>query len=442
MQKIMFPLVEITKCLSQLKANLGIYILNKSLSLDIVLITLLLSIFISCDDINTVSDPNFTNNGYSLDSVKETFSAEKPSALGFYIEVSGSMNGFFRANKATRFKKDVWSIVSNFGGNDVSILSNAGTVADTYSVNDFRRRMNSGAFVSNQETLVPTMLKTILENLKFNDGQCAVLISDMKYSPERQKDVKVLLTQYQTDICDVIGDFPGLAISLIMAKSDYLKSNGDVEAENSPYYFLILGKDKNVAYMRNRIATLLDDYADYGDCVEFGFDYKAPNYSFGIPDNAFQLFDQPTFTNYDTQYSDTCKVTVNIDLSDYRWIITSEEVFRENFIVKTCYGSTVNVGKVTIDVDNHYNKEFKRKANAKVELKICNMLMESDVIEWTLKHPEHTFTTDFPKIMAATDEKDYTGSFSLDRFIAGVFNAIQNHWNETPNRILISKIKQ
>ena len=370
------------------------------------------------------------------------FSVEKPSALGFYVEVSGSMNGFFRSNKATRFKKDVWSIVSNFGGNDVSILSNAGTVAGTYSVNDFRAKMNSGAFVSNQETLVPTMLKSILENLRFDEGQCAVLISDMKYSPEKQKDVKVLLTQYQTDIRNVIGKFPGLAVSLIMAKSDFLAADGSTHTEDSPYYFLILGKDKNVAFMRNSIATLLEDYGDYGDCIETGFDYKAPIYSFGIPDNALQFVDQPTFTNFDVQYSDTCKVVLNIDLSNFRWLITNEDAFKESLAVKSCYGSSVSIGRVSIDVNNHFNKELKRKATAKVELKIYNMFTESDVIEWTLNHPDYSVTLDFTNIMSATAENDYTGSFSVDRFVSGVFNAIQNHWDETPNRILISKIKQ
>ena len=396
----------------------------------------------SCDPVNTVSDPHFTDDGYCLDSIKESFSVEKPSALGFYVEVSGSMNGFFRSNKATRFKKDVWSIVSNFGGNDVSILSNAGTVAGTYSVNDFRAKMNSGAFVSNQETLVPTMLKSILENLRFDEGQCAVLISDMKYSPEKQKDVKVLLTQYQTDIRNVIGKFPGLAVSLIMAKSDYLAANGSTLTEDSPYYFLILGKDKNVAFMRNSIATLLEDYGDYGDCIETGFDYKAPIYSFGIPDNALQLLDQPTFTNFDIQYSDTCKVVLNIDLSNYRWLITNEDALKESLAVKSCYGSSVSIGKVSIDVNNHFNKELRRNATAKVELKIYNMFTESDVIEWTLNHPDYSVTLDFTNIMSATAENDYTGSFSVDRFVSGVFNAIQNHWDETPNRILISKIKQ
>ena len=396
----------------------------------------------SCKDpVNTVFDSHFTEDGYLLDSLKEVFIAEVPNALGFYVEVSGSMNGFFRSNKATRFKKDVWSIVSNFGGNDVSVLSNAGTVAGVYSVNDFRSKMNAGGFVSNQETLVPTMLKSILSNLNYNDGQCAVLISDMKYSPERQKDVKVLLTQYQTDIRNIIGQYPGLAVSLVMAKSDFLAANGAQIEENSPYYFLILGKDKNVAFMRNCIATLLEDYGDYGDCIESGFDYKAPVYTFGIPDNALQLFDQPTFTNFDTQYSDTCKVTLNIDLSDYRWIITNEDALRESIAVKSCYGSSVSVGNITIDVNNHFNKELKRKATAKVELKVYNMFTESDVIEWTLNHPDYSVTVDFTNIMAATAENDYTGSFSVDRFVAGVFNAVQNHWDETPNRILISKTK-
>ena len=401
------------------------------------------SLFLSsCSNpVNTVYDLHFTEDGYCLDSLKENFIAEAPKSLGFYVEVSGSMNGFFRSNRATRFKQDVWSIVSNFGGNDVCVLSNAGTVAGVYPVSDFRSRMNSGRFVSNQETLVPTMLKSILSNLNYNDGQCAILISDMKYSPVSQQDVQVLLTQYQTDIRNVIGQYPGLAVSLVMAKSDFLAANGAIIENNSPYYFLILGKDQNVAFMRNCIATILEDNASYGDCIESGFDYKTPAYSFGIPDNALQLFDQPTFTNFDTQYSDTCKVTLNIDLSDYRWLIANEDAFRESLAVKSCYGASVSIGNVSIDVNNHFNREFKRKATATVEIKVYDMFTESDVIEWTLNHPDYSVTTDFTNIMAATAENDYEGSFSVDRFVAGVFNAIQNHWDKTPNRILISKTK-
>ena len=427
------------RCMKKNKQNNMYY---KDSMLKGVFILCVLVLFCSCTSkVNTVNNPHFTQDGYCLDSIKEKFVAEPPKALGFYVEVSGSMNGFFRSNKATRFKKDVWSIVSNFGGNDVLVLSNAGTVADIYPVKSFREKMNKGGFVSNQETLVPTMLESILNNLNYEDGECAVLISDMKYSPERQEDIKVLLDQYQADIRNVISLYPNIAVSLIMAKSDYLAKNGGVITDDSPYYFLILGKDKNVAFMRNCIATLLEDYGDYADCIESGFDYKAPAYTFGIPDNALQLYNQPTFTNFDTQFSDTCEVILNIDLSDYRWIITNEEVLRESLAVKSCYGSSVSIGNIAIDVNNHFNKELKRKATAKVELKVYNMFTESDVIEWTLNHPEYSVNIDFTNIMAAIAENDYTGSFSVDRFVAGVFNAVQNHWDEIPNRILISKTK-
>ena len=399
---------------------------------------------VSCGrTINTVQDVHFDKSGYCLDSLKESFSAVAPSALGFYVEVSGSMNGFFRSNQATKFKKDVWSIVSNFGAPDVFVLSNAGTVAGTYSGAQFRSKMNSGGFVSNQETLVPTMINTILDGLDYENGECAVLISDMKYSPERQRDINVLLTQYQTDIRNEIGKHKDIAVSVILATSEYLAANNNVVAEESPYYYVIFGKAENVAFMRNCISTLLEDNGDYGESIETGFDYKAPVYSFGIPDNALQLFDEPTFTGYDLNYSDTCTVKIKVDLSDYRWIITNEDVLRELISVKSSYGSNVKVGNIKIDVNNHADKELKRRAIAEFEIKVYDMFAtESDVIEWTLNHPEYRTSQWFTDIISATAENDYSGSFSMDRFIAGVFNARQNTWDNTPNRILISKVRQ
>ena len=391
---------------------------------------------------NTVQDVHFDSVGICLDSTKATFSAVPPTALGFFVEVSGSMNGFFRSNQATRFKKDVWSIVSNFGGNDVFVLSNAGTVSGTFSVDQFRKSMNQGAFVSNQETMVPTMIDSILEELDYENGQCAVLISDMKYSPERQRDVRVLLTQYQSDIRNKIVKYPGISVCLIMATSEYLSANNSVLAEQSPYYYVIFGKDENVAFMRNCIATLLDDNGDYRESIEMGFDYLAPSYSFGIPENAFQYLSEPTFIGYDTNFMDTCTVKVKIDLTNYRWIITDENVLRNNLSVKSCYGSKVTLGDISLDVTNHLNREFERKATATVEFKISDMIAtESDVIEWTLNHPDQVVSSEFTDIISCPTESDLSGSFSVDRFIGGVFNAMQNKWDTTPNRILISKIK-
>lgn len=414
----------------------------KSLFSSVSLAVLATSLFfVSCTKtINTVNDPHFDKKGICLDSLKAPFIAKAPKALGFYVEVSGSMNGFFRSNQATGFKKDVWSIVSNFGGNDVLVLSNEGTVAGTYNVQNFRTKMNQGGFVSNKETLVPKMLNTILQNLNFENGECAVLISDMKYSPERQRDVKVLLSQYQDDIRNELGQYPGLAVCLIMATSDYLTANNRVAAEESPYYYVIFGKDENVAFMRNSIATLLEDNGSYRESIEMGFDYKSPAYTFGIPDNALQLFNEPTFIGYNTNFSDTCTVKLRIDLTNYRWKIADESILRDYLSVKATYGSKVSIGNITLDVTNHLNRGFERKATAIVDLKVFDMFAtESDVIEWTLNHPDQLISNDFSQIISCPTESDLTGSFSVDRFIGGVFNAVQNEWDKTPNRILVSK---
>lgn len=397
--------------------------------------------FVFCSSpINTINDSHFDENGIYLDSLGATFQAIMPTSLDFYVEVSGSMNGFFRANKATAFKTDVWAIVSNFGSPGVSVLSNTGTQATKYTGDQFRSRMNSGGFVSTVETQVPTMLESILSKLDYENGAVAVLISDMKYSPVGNKTLPVLLQQYATDIRNIVGKYPGNAYSLIGAYSESLDAKGNVACEKSPYYYLVVGKDVCVAEVRNCITTILSDRENYLDNIETGFDYKRPAYGFGVPDNVIQLGNEPTFYNYDVSYSDTCKVVLNLDLSDFRWLVASDEnVLRECLKVKAAYGSEMEIGKINISTNNHNQKKLERLAIASVELKLWNMPMESDVIEWSLEHPEYSVTDTFMQIQNAGTEADLTGSFSLANFIQGVFQAVQNHWDQEPNRILISK---
>lgn len=397
--------------------------------------------FVFCSSpINSINDPHFDENGVYLDSIGATFQAVMPTSLDFYVEVSGSMNGFFRANRTTAFKTAVWAIVSNFGSPGVSVLSNSGTQATKYTGDQFRNKMNSGGFVSTAETQVPAMLESILSKLDYENGAVAVLISDMKYSPVGNRALPVLLQQYATDIRNIVGKYPGSAYSLVGAYSEFLDARGNVTCEKSPYYYLVIGKDVCVAEIRNCITTILSDREDYMDNIETGFDYKRPAYGFGVPDNVIQLDNEPTFYNYDVSYSDTCKVVLNLDLSDFRWLVASDEdVLRECLKVKAAYGSEMEIGKINISTNNHNQKKLERLAVASVELKLWNMPMEADVIEWSLDHPEYSVTDTFMQIQNAAAEADLTGSFSLANFIQGVFQAVQNHWNQEPNRILISK---
>lgn len=397
--------------------------------------------FVFCSSpINSINDPHFDENGVYLDSLGATFQAVMPTSLDFYVEVSGSMNGFFRANRTTAFKTAVWAIVSNFGSPGVSVLSNSGTQATKYTGDQFRNKMNSGGFVSTAETQVPAMLESILSKLDYENGAVAVLISDMKYSPVGNRALPVLLQQYATDIRNIVGKYPSAAYSLVGAYSEFLDARGNVTCEKSPYYYLVIGKDVCVAEIRNCITTILSDREDYMDNIETGFDYKRPAYGFGVPDNVIQLDNEPTFYNYDVSYSDTCKVVLNLDLSDFRWLVASDEdVLRECLKVKAAYGSEMEIGKINISTNNHNQKKLERLAVASVELKLWNMPMEADVIEWSLDHPEYSVTDTFMQIQNAAAEADLTGSFSLANFIQGVFQAVQNHWNQEPNRILISK---
>ena len=397
-------------------------------------------IFASCSSpINSIDDPHFDKEGYYLDSLGATFEAVMPSSLDFYVEVSGSMNGFFRANKPTAFKTDVWAIVSNFGSPGVSVFSNSGTQATKYSGDQFRNRMNSGGFVSTASTQVPDMLETILSSLDYSNGAVAVLISDMKYSPVGTKAMSVLLEQYAPDIRNKVGRFPGVAYSIIGAFSEYLDARGNIACEKSPYYYVVIGKDVCVAAIRNCITTIISEKGNYLDNIETGFDYKRPAYTFGVPDNALQFEDQPTFYSYDPTFSDTCMVKLKIDLSDFRWLITDKAVLRDSLKVRTAYGSEVEIGDIEIDTDNHFQKQFRRHSIASVELKLWNMPMDADVIEWHLNHPEYSMTNTFLQIQNASSEDDLSGSFSMVNFIQGLFQAVQNHWTQEPNRILISK---
>lgn len=397
--------------------------------------------FVFCSSpINSINDPHFDENGVYLDSLGATFQAVMPTSLDFYVEVSGSMNGFFRANRTTAFKTAVWAIVSNFGSPGVSVLSNSGTQATKYTGDQFRNKMNSGGFVSTAETQVPAMLESILSKLDYENGAVAVLISDMKYSPVGNRALPVLLQQYATDIRNIVGKYPGSAYSLVGAYSEFLDARGNVTCEKSPYYYLVIGKDVCVAEIRNCITTILSDRENYMDNIETGFDYKRPAYGFGVPDNVIQLDNEPTFYNYDVSYSDTCKVVLNLDLSDFRWLVASDEdVLRECLKVKAAYGSEMEIGKINISTNNHNQKKLERLAVASVELKLWNMPMAADVIEWSLDHPEYSVTDTFMQIQNAASEADLNGSFSLANFIQGVFQAVQNHWNQEPNRILISK---
>lgn len=179
----------------------------------------LMTISACCDSLNTLADPHFTEEGKLIQNPSFA-KLDYNSVIHFYIESSGSMNGFFRAGQPTNFKQDVYEIMSYYSPvtKDVNIMTNSGGVAGQLSLVQFQTAMNTGALECNASTQVPVMLRNIISRLKKND--VAVLISDMKYSPVGSAAPDVLLTQYSAEIARIAGDSQK-AYSLVCATSNY-----------------------------------------------------------------------------------------------------------------------------------------------------------------------------------------------------------------------------
>lgn len=397
----------------------------------------------SCSEkLNTVADPHFAETGEYIDSLATdtaSFRILQPSKVTFYVEVSGSMNGFFRANLATNFKTDLYAILTYYKPliSDVVILTNDGSQGARFSIEDFQRKMNAGAFVSAAETKVPTMLSTILSNLTPEEGEVAILVSDMKYSPERDPTIAALMSEYPSDISKVVAP-SGAAVSLLAATSNYLDKTGQIVENESPYYYFVMGAPETTGYMRTGISTLLTDAKHYVDGFETGFNYKAVRYSFGSCKEALQLDNEPTFYGWDPSYDDTCRINLKLDLSDFRWLTADTAAVREAITAKALYGSTVEIGKITVESENKRERQINRHAEATVELKITGLPTESDVIEWSFNHPDDLIGG-MTRFFGASSEQEYDKSYSIEGFIQGLtYGGHLNTWNKTPNYILVS----
>ena len=398
--------------------------MRKTLFLSIILVSgIAFFTFFSCTNYNSVVDPHFDSDGtYLIVNDSNMFTPESPTRIRFFVEVSGSMNGFFRANIPTDFKTDVWAVASYFSGliPAVDILTNDGNIGKQIPLQQFQTAMNTGSFVSSASTQTPIMLQSMIKSLETDTGEVAVLVSDMKYSPVGAAAPDVLLSQYSTDVCSILRQY-GKAICVIAATSDYRDKSGKVVTPKSPYYYVIIGNDRHVAFMRNAISILIDNSKHFVDNIESGFNYGQPHYEFGVPLNCYQQGNEPTFIGYDTNVNDTATIRLKLDIANYRWLIADEDYLREALKIRALYGSKVELGNIQFNVKNIIGKELKRTAVATINLKVYNMLAnDADVIEWTLEMPESD-TSRFTPFFGAISETDVTKSYSVDEFLKGIF---------------------
>ena len=99
----------------------------------IVIIAIIISSVGSCSVCsNTTHRAWFNEDGTAVVdttlSAIDTFRIESPTKVHFYMEASGSMNGFLRGGIPTDFKTDVWEIINYYANivPAVSVLSTDG----------------------------------------------------------------------------------------------------------------------------------------------------------------------------------------------------------------------------------------------------------------------------------------------------------------------------
>lgn len=396
----------------------------------------LMTISACCDSLNTLKDPHFTGEGTLIK--KPSFAKlDYNSVIHFYIESSGSMNGFFRAGQPTSFKQDVYEIMSYYSPvtKDVNIMTNSGGVAGQLSLAQFQTAMNTGALECNASTQVPVMLRNIVSRLKKND--VAVLISDMKYSPVGSAAPEVLLTQYAAEVALIAGKSQK-AYSLVCATSNYINKEGSVVTNESPYYYLIVGEQDKVSAVRNGIAIMLQRQKRFVDNLEIGYKYASCPYDFGVPKNVVRLEKQPTFYGYG-EAVDECVIPLKLKLESYRWLMSNKDVLKQCFTCKPKYGSTVSVESLEVEECNNVNLELKRSVVATIKIKVSNMPSDMEVLEWNVDIPYANPTTMEKFLDDSKGENDVTTSYSLTSFIRGIGQGGVVNYQPKPNYILISK---
>lgn len=400
-------------------------------------------LFVSCDDINCLPDSHFTADGELKKEFLPDSSIENEQAgkVKFFIEASGSMNGLYRPQCSTEFRDDVYQIVCYYTPQSekvYTLCTDNGKSGFALSLDQFATAIKQQGFPSMSTTSITDMIESVIAQIDTTRNEVGVLVSDMKFDPTGKDNIDFQLGMYTTKISHITST-TGLAFSLIGATSKYYDKKGNIICNESPYYYLVIGKSANVAKVRDGISTMLAQNGNYVDNIETGMRFGGPNYTLSKKRNCL-----PHGHYGFIGYSDDapCLLSVNLELNKYRWCIAEPENVKKALDIKMLHGSTLNIDSITIDsVFVNSKKELNRSMIAKVYLKIDNMPNDVDVVEWSFDPCK--LDTDFEyfkPFCGAQNWTEFDKTFSLEHFIKGMFRGANlSNCSTKKNYILISK---
>jgi len=351
----------------------------------------------------------------------------KISKIKCFIESSGSMSGFFQANKSTGFKMDVWSVLNEFYNNidSVHLFRDASEPVAKMTLADFRRDMNAGNFQFAGSTHIPQMLKEVVQSLGKND--VGMFISDMKYSPTGSQ-ADVLLTQYGTDVKNVIQHTP-YAFSIIGVTSSYITGKGS-SIEKSPYYIILIGNDLPVNKMKQKIMQSIQKENLLGELSFYRKEFPTPMYTLlankaivnGI---TYESENNLYYTIGDINKQSSVSFYLAADLSklphhlfsDVKQLMQQLEVKADNaraVIEEVTDSASFDFGNGSRDASS------KVHATHFIKIKVSDILDGSTQVAVTVNRKEANW---IPSVCGAKYEAEYDKTISFEQLLAGLKGA-------------------
>ena len=407
--------------------------------------------------INSVGHPSFSDDGVlNQDIVDGFFTGVPASRIGFYVEASGSMNGLYRADKPSAFKRCISAILVDYEDDikEVHTFIDGASNTRSYPVTDFRDAMNAGRLDSARDTEVPSMLDNILSDIENGASEVAIFVSDMKYSPKGHG--ATAMDHYAIVIGQLFKQHPSMSVCVIGMESEYYKPNGSVATEEFPYYILVIGDKEHVSYMRTMMLQTLYLAPNCGDRVKGIIDYNAeygcPVYSV-LPISGATCMHQNineilpgdryySFTGYESDEVVKGEFVIAIRYHHIPFPILQQ--LDDNSFEVSSYTNGANVSCTIISKPSLSSTEDKSvvkyvQPNLYLKVTIDSMLFVPDVLNITLNAPvpDNSWIN---KYYGATRESDLEHTLSIDKFIAGLNSAYPSapNYQDSPMMVLIS----
>lgn len=414
----------------------------------------LFSIFLlSCGNSKNINPDNyvlFDDNG-GLKNCPEPDSIYKTGKIKCFIESSGSMAGFFQANKITGFKSDVWSVLNEFYDkiDSVRLFRDASEPVEKMTLTDFRRDMNAGNFRFAGSTQIPQMLKDVVLSLGKND--VGMFISDMKYSPMGRQ-ANVLLTQYGTDVKNVIKN-TSYAFSIIGLTSSYITGRGKT-VENSPYYIILIGNDLPVNKMKQKIMQSIRKENLLGEISFYRKEFPTPTYTLlpnrGIVNGiTYESDNKLYYTIGDINRESDVTFYLAADLTKLPYYLFSDNKQLMQQLEVKADGARATIEELTDSASFDFGNGSREAANKVhathfIKIKVSDILDGTTQVSVYVKRKEAGWIS---AVCGAKYEAEYDKTISFEQLISGLKGAYNTdkqskYYYNTPFVVLITEGKR